>query len=130
MVEGVAVALVPSVANEGGDQKQQCAFGLVEVGYQSVDNSILVAGGYHELGGTVETVSVVILHPLEDVAVGVDIAKVMGVKFVWVPLADMHVVEMGVCIELYTKPIEALEGAHGGGAHGNERTTLMSDDAT
>jgi rod shape-determining protein MreC len=61
VVESVAVALVPSVANEGGDQKQQCAFGLVEVGYQYVDNSILVAGGYHELGGTVETVSVVML---------------------------------------------------------------------
>ena len=32
MIEGIAVAVVPAVTNQGTDKQQQCAFGLVEVG--------------------------------------------------------------------------------------------------
>ena len=67
MVEGIAVALFPSVADECGDQQQEGALGLVEIGDETIDDMILVAGGYHELCLAVEAVGVVALQPGEDV---------------------------------------------------------------
>ena len=67
MVEGEAVAVAPAVADEGGDQQQEGALGLVEVGDEAIDDTVVVAGGYHQLRLAVEAVGIVALHPSEDI---------------------------------------------------------------
>ena len=67
MVEGVAVAVLPGVADEGGDEEEEGAFGLMEVGYEAVDDVVLVAGSDEELGVAVEGVGIVAVEPIEDV---------------------------------------------------------------
>ena len=65
MVEGIAVALVPAVADKGRYKQQQGAARLVEVGYQVVDHMVAVAWCYHQLSLAVEVVCVMTLHPLQ-----------------------------------------------------------------
>ena len=100
----------------------------MEVGNQSVDDSVLIAGGYHKLCGTVESVGVMVFHPLKYAPVGNDMVDALGIKLVGIPLADMHVVEIRIGIELDTKPIETLEGSHGSGAHSYQWLALMGDE--
>ena len=58
MGEGVVIDLVPVVADEGADQKEQGALRLVEVGYHAAHDMVLVARGNDDLraGRAVDTV--------------------------------------------------------------------------
>ena len=50
MRQGIHVDLFPIFANEAGDQQQQGATGLVEVGNEGTDQTIGIAGRDEELG--------------------------------------------------------------------------------
>lgn len=47
MVEGVLVAVVPGIADEGRHKEQEGTLGLVEVGDEAVDDMIGVPWGNH-----------------------------------------------------------------------------------
>ena len=96
VVEGIAVAVFPGFTYQSGHQQQECAFGLVEIGYKTTDNMVFVARRYHQLGVAVKVVKVIVVHPLEHIAVGLLCADIEGFEFVGVPLQDVHGAEVGV----------------------------------
>ena len=128
MVEGVAVAFFPGIAYECGDQQEQGAFGLVEIGDEAVDDVVSVAGCYHQLGVAVQMVGVVPLHPVKHVAVSFGGGDVEAFEAVGVPLVDVHGVEARVLAKLHSEPIDRLDGAHGGGADGDDGMADMGKD--
>ena len=128
VVEGVAVAFFPGIAYECGDQQEQGAFGLVEIGDEAVDDVVSVAGCYHQLGVAVQMVGVVPLHPVKYVAVGFGGGDVEAFEAVGVPLVYVHGVETGVLAKLHSEPIDRLDGAHGGGADGDDGMADMGKD--
>ena len=70
MVEGIAVAVSPVVANECRDEQKECASWLMEICYQSADDVVFVSWSNEELRVAEEGVGVVALHPLQHVVVG------------------------------------------------------------
>ena len=79
---------------------------MVEICYQSADNMVSVAWGYHQLGVAIEVVELVAVHPLEHIAVRLGGADVQVFEFVRVPLEDVHGFEIGVLAETNAKPID------------------------
>ena len=63
--EGVVIDVVPSVADEGADEQQQCALRLVEVGYHATYDVILVARGNDDLCAGVEHLLASLVHVSE-----------------------------------------------------------------
>ncbi len=78
---------------------------MVEIGYQSTDNMVSIARGYHQLGVAIEVVELVAVHPLEDVAVSLGSVDVKVFELVGVPLEDMHGIKVGILAEADTEPI-------------------------
>ena len=106
MVESVAVAVFPGIAYQGRHEQQECALGLVEICYQTTDNMVFIARGYHQLGVAVKVVKVIVVHPLEHIAVGLLCADLEGFEFVGVPLQDVHGFETRVLTQLNAEPVD------------------------
>lgn len=67
VVEGVAVDILPSVAaHKSRDQQKQRGLRLVEVGDHATHDVIMIAWCDDDLGGGVEGIRVVAIHPVED----------------------------------------------------------------
>lgn len=96
MVESVAVAVFPGIAYQGRHEQQECALGLVEICYQTTDNMVFIARGYHQLGVAVKVVKTVVVHPLQHMLVGFLGADIEAFELVGVPLQDVHGAEVGV----------------------------------
>ena len=79
---------------------------MVEISYQSADNMVSVARGYHQLGVAIEVVELVVVHPLENVAVSLCGVDVKVFEFIWVPLEDMHGINVGILAETNSEPID------------------------
>ena len=63
MREGVVVDGVPVAFDEGADQEQQGALRLVEVGYQHLNDLVLVARSNDDLRTAMESSLVVTVEP-------------------------------------------------------------------
>lgn len=66
MVEGEAVAVFPTFADEGGDQEEQGAFRLVEIGDETRDDMHSVRWGNHQRGAGFEAREAVAVKVVED----------------------------------------------------------------
>ena len=118
MGEGVVVHGAPVAADECGDEEEECRLGLMEVGDDAGDDAVAVAGGYDDAGGG-------------DEGGGAAVAQVGGDGIEGLPDGELRVgVAVGVPLGKLAVPptlmnhasdvVEALEGAHGGGAHGDD----------
>lgn len=67
--EGVVVDAMPIVADESPDEEEEGAVRLVEIGDESLDDLVGIAGLYHDLGLAVELVG---LRGVEVADDGVD----------------------------------------------------------
>lgn len=128
MVEGIAVAASPVVANECRDEQKEGASWLMEICYQSADDVVFVSWSNEELRVAEEGVGVVALHPLQHVVVGLKGADAERFELVGVPLQDVHGLQVGVVFKLYAEPVDRLEGANCCGAYGNDGTPEVCDD--
>ena len=78
----------------------------MEIGDESVDYMVFVAGCYHQLCVAVQMLGVVPLHPVQYIAVGFGSGDVEAFQTVGVPLVDVHCVEGGILAELHPEPID------------------------
>ncbi len=62
MAQCVFIYAMPVVADDGGDEQQQCALGLVEVGDDALYHVMLVSGHNHQAGGAGNVVGVLFVH--------------------------------------------------------------------
>ena len=79
---------------------------MVEICYQPADDMIFISWCYHQLGVAIEVVELMAVHPLEDVAVSLCGVDVKVFEFIWVPLEDMHGINVGILAETNTEPID------------------------
>ena len=128
VVEGEAVALVPALADQGGDQQQQGALGLVEVGDQPGDDAHLIRRCDHEGCGGLEARQAVEVEVVHDVLQGLGGREGL-VRLVGEPLLHVERAQCGALfLEHHPDPIEALEGARAGGADGHDGLAVLCDE--
>lgn len=127
MVECKLIGFFPSVADQGGHQEQQGAFGLVEVGDQPSDDSHLVGGSDHQGGGGFYPLQLVLVEVGEDVLKGLAGGE-LWVGLVGIPLLHVEVAQCHpLFFEHHANPIQAFEGACAGGADGNNGVADVLD---
>ena len=117
MVQGETVAVFPPHANEGRDQKQQRALGLVEVGYQARDYPHFIRRRYHQGGACLETGEAVLFQIIQNVLQGFG-RRQRRVILIGEPLLDMERTQgHALFLQHHTNPIKALQGACAGSTH-------------
>ena len=62
----IVAQIAPTLSDKGAHQKEKRALGLVEVGYHTTHNVILVAWSYDDLGAGVEHFLVSLVHIAEQ----------------------------------------------------------------
>ena len=122
MAERIVVDFPPVVAYEGGDQQEQGALRLVEVGDHFPDDAVLVARGYEDLRGAVQG-----FHPVAVEIAGNGLQRFRGrhvaapvLPLVGHPLGDVQLFFRGIGIleKEAAYVVEALQRAHRSGAYG------------
>ena len=129
MAEGIVVYLAPVAFDEGRHKQQQCALGLMEVGDDALHDMEGIAWSNHDLRIGVQGRQVVTVKILEYLLQGLQGGQRIVLGVVGHPLGDTQLLlgGIGITADEHTYIIEALEGAHRGGTHGNG-FTLMGDE--
>ena len=66
VLQGVAVDLSPLLADERGNEQQECALRLVEIGDDALDHAGFVGGQDDEAGGTAQQIGLLGAQMLQD----------------------------------------------------------------
>ncbi len=91
MSEGIIVDVLPVAFDEGGDQQEQGAFGLVEVGDDVPDDLALFARCDDDLGGGDLRIRLMFIQIIEDLLQRLGCRQPVVVLFVRHPLFDDHI---------------------------------------
>lgn len=120
--DGSAVSMI---ADEGGNQQEQRAFGLMEIGDHAPHNVEFVAGHDDYLRGGMEAIVSACFHPAQDGAQRLQRGDVVS-ALIGHPLGDVELFFAGIGMteqdEAYV--IKAFERAYGGSAYGNSLASV------